>query len=384
MKRECYAQGGRNLRKRWLMGLFFVLALLYNGKAAALEETSATAACVLELGSGRVLYAHNAHTQLPMASTTKIMTALVALERGDMDAPVTCSKNAYGVPGTSIYLNLGETLSLDDMLTGLMLASGNDAAVAIAEHIGGSVEGFAQLMNARAQEIGAQHTHFITPHGLPQEGHVTTAYDLALIAREAMRRDDFRELVSTQRATIPWENHEYDRVLNNKNKLLSTYEGATGIKTGYTRAAGRCLAFGARRDGMELVGVVLGCADWFDESARLLDACFDEYALAPLCDANVSLGTVRITGGTQREIAAITQRALHAPLKTGEEAYLEIDLPEKIDAPLYMGQPLGEARVIIGGEVIDAQPLLASHAVSSASFCTRLETIFQSWLLPGS
>lgn len=372
------------MRKRWLMGLFFALALLYNGKAAALEETSATAACVLELGSGRVLYAHNAHTQLPMASTTKIMTALVALERGDPDAPVTCSKNAYGVPGTSIYLNLGETLSLDDMLTGLMLASGNDAAVAIAEHIGGSVEGFAQLMNARAQEIGAQHTHFITPHGLPQEGHVTTAYDLALIAREAMQRDDFRELVSTQRATIPWENHEYDRVLNNKNKLLSTYAGATGIKTGYTRAAGRCLAFGARRDGMELVGVVLGCADWFDESARLLDACFDEYTLAPLCDANVSLGTVRITGGTQREIAAITQRALHAPLKAGEETYLEIDLPEKIDAPLYMGQPLGEARVIVNGEAIDTQPLLASHAVSSASFCTRLETIFQSWLLPGS
>lgn len=369
--------------KRWALGLFFALALLYNEKAAALEslETSARAACVLELHTGRVLYAFNERAQLPMASTTKIMTALLALERGDPDAPVTCSKNAYGVPGTSIYLNPGETLSLSDMLCGLMLASGNDAAVAIAEHIGGSVEGFAQLMNARAQEIGALQTHFITPHGLPQEGHVTTAYDLALIAREAMHRADFRELVSTQRATIPWENHDYDRVLRNKNQLLATYEGATGIKTGYTRAAGRCLAFGARRDGMEIVGVVLGCSDWFDESARLMDACFAHYTLAPLCDANVSLGKIAVTGGTDFTVNALTQRALHAPLAPGEQAHLEIDLPAQIAAPVYMGQPLGQARVILDGEVIDTQPLLCARAVPKANWRTCFSRIMRCWLL---
>ena len=147
--------------KRWLTGLFIALALLYNEGEPA-QAASARAACVLEAETGRVLYAQNESERLPMASTTKVMTALLALESGDLDAPVTCSENAYGVPGTSIYLSLGETLSLRDMVTGLMLASGNDAAVAIAEHLGGSVEGFAQMMNARARELGALDTHFIT------------------------------------------------------------------------------------------------------------------------------------------------------------------------------------------------------------------------------
>lgn len=370
--------------KRWTLGLFFALALLYNGKealAAETLETSARAACVMELGTGRVLYAYNERERLPMASTTKIMTALLALESGDMDAPVTCSKNAYGVPGTSIYLSLGETLSMGDMVTGLMLASGNDAAVAIAEHLGGSVEGFAQRMNARAQEIGATDTHFVTPHGLPMEGHYTSAYDLALIAREAMQRLDFRELVSTQRATIPWADHDYDRVLHNKNKLLSTYEGATGIKTGYTRAAGRCLAFGARREGMELVGVVLNCGDWFDESARLLDRCFADYTLAPLCEANTSLGTVQVSDGVRAEVEAVVRRRLSAPLLPGETACLEIDVPSELPAPVWMGQQLGEVRVVVDGQVIDTEPLIAGKGVRRANFLTRLMEIMDLWTL---
>ena len=371
--------------KRWMLGLFFVLALLYNGKAVALErmetQTSARAACIMEMETGRVLLAINEREPLPMASTTKVMTALLALERGDLDEPVTCSKNAFGVPGTSIYLGLGETLTLGDMVTVLMLASGNDAAVAIAEHIGGSVEGFAQLMNARAREIGAHDTHFITPHGLPQEGHVTTAYDLALITREAMRRADFRDLVSTQRATIPWENHDYDRVLHNKNKLLSAYPGATGIKTGYTRAAGRCLAFGAQRNGMEVVGVVLNCADWFDESARLMELCFENYTRTALSDAHVSLGSVRVKGGADTHVNVLTQRALSAPLLEGEQARLEIVLPAQLDAPIQLGQPLGEARVLIDDEVIDTQPLLATGAVDKANYRMYLSTILRCWPL---
>jgi D-alanyl-D-alanine carboxypeptidase len=152
------------------------------------------------------------------------------------------------------------------MLLGLMLASGNDAAVAIAEHIAGTVDAFAAMMNARAKVIGAVNTHFVNPHGLPDDDHYTTAYDLALIAREAMGNESFRRLVSTSRATIPWEGRTYDRQLRNKNRLLTDYPGATGIKTGFTSKAGRCLVFGAARDGMELVGVVLGCSNWFDEA----------------------------------------------------------------------------------------------------------------------
>lgn len=366
--------------KRWGIGLFLTLALLYNGGERALA-TSARAACVLEMNTGRVLYAHSEQEQLPMASTTKVMTALLALESGDMDAPVTCSENAYGVPGTSIYLSLGETLKMGDMVTGLMLASGNDAAVAIAEHVGGSVEGFAQMMNERAVQLGAMNTHFITPHGLPMDGHYTTAYDLSLIAREAMRRHDFRELVSTQRASIPWADHEYDRVLQNKNRLLATYEGATGVKTGYTRAAGRCLVFGAQREGMELVGVVLGCPDWFDESARLMDSCFETYTLVNLAQENTALGTVVVRGGIAQGVDAVTQRMLSAPIAQGEEARIQIDLPQTLEAPVLLGQCLGEARVLVDGQVIDTQPLIAARSVQKANFFTRMCEIWRAWVI---
>ena len=191
--------------KRWAAGLFIALIFMYNhGGGLAQGETSAKAACVMEMETGRVLLEYNARARLPMASTTKVMTALLAIENGDLSSEVTCSSNAFGVPGTSIYLAEGETLTLEQMLYGLMLASGNDAAVAIAEHIGGSVPQFVRMMNARAAELGAAGTHFSNPNGLPDDTHVTTAYDLARIARAAMGNEAFRRIVSTRSAQIPW------------------------------------------------------------------------------------------------------------------------------------------------------------------------------------
>ena len=233
-----------------------VLTLL--GSSAQAEEevdTSARAAVLIDRGTGMVLLCHNENEPLPMASTTKVMTALLALEKGNLDDVVTVGRNAYGVPGTSIYLNLGERITLRDLLYGLLLASGNDAAVAIAEHIGGSVEAFCAMMTERAAELGCENTVFVNPNGLPAEGHHTTAYDLALIAREAMKNETFREIVSTQRASIPWEGRSYDRVLNNKNRLLSDYEGATGIKTG--RGALPGIRRPARRAGGDRRGAQL-------------------------------------------------------------------------------------------------------------------------------
>ena len=273
--------------------LIAAMCLLAAFPASAEEVGSGAKACVIiDARSGRALLTHNADAALPMASTTKVMTALLALELGDLDAPVTCSRNAFGVPGTSIYLAEGETLTLREMLYGLMLASGNDAATAIAEHIGGTVEDFCRMMTARAAELGCENTVFLTPHGLPCEGHYTTARDLALIAREAMTHPEFREIVSATRATIPWEGRDYDRILNNKNKLLTTYEGATGIKTGYTKKAGRCLVFGAQREGMEIIGVVLNCPDWFGEAARLLDMAFERYEAVTMLHAGESVGSM--------------------------------------------------------------------------------------------
>ena len=262
-----------------LAAVCMMAAVSFRAARAEEIDISARAAILIDAASGRVLYAQNADTRYPMASTTKIMTALLALENSAPDEIVTASERAAGTGGTSIYLSAGETLSMEEMLKGLMLRSGNDAAVAIAEHIGGSVENFAAMMNARAEELGAD-ARFVTPNGLDAERHGASARAMALIAREALRRDDFRALVGTQRAVIPWRDNQYNRVLTNKNRLLRDYEGATGVKTGFTKKAGRCLVFSAERDGMELIGVVLGCGAWFDEAERLLDWGFENFSLA--------------------------------------------------------------------------------------------------------
>lgn len=346
---------------------------------AAEVGTSARACVIIDEVSGRILLRHNEAEALPMASTTKIMTALLAIELGDLDAPVTCSRTAFGVPGTSIYLSEGETLSLRDMLYGLMLASGNDAATAIAEHIGGTVSDYCAMMTARAEALGCQSTVFLTPHGLPMDGHYTTAYDLALIAREAMSQPFFREIVSTKRATIPWEGRTYDRVLNNKNKLLATYEGATGIKTGYTKKAGRCLVFGAERDGMRIIGVVLNCADWFDEAARLMDLAFERYEAVTMATCGEYCGTVIIEGGDRPAISIVYAEDLTGVTAKGTLPSVDIDLPDVVPAPVIAGQCLGIARLVAGGEIIGEVPLIASASCARDDFAARWDIYMQNW-----
>ncbi len=366
--------------KRWAAGLFMALVFMYN-QCGGVAETSARAACILERETGRVLFEHDMHARLPMASTTKVMTALLALEMGDLDSEVACSENAFGVPGTSIYLQLGETLTLREMVSGLMLASGNDAAVAIAEHIGGSVEGFAGMMNARAREIGAMNTHFANPHGLPDENHYTTAYDLALIAREAMNNDAFRALVSTRHASIPWEGRTYNRQLTNKNRLLADYPGATGIKTGYTSKAGRCLVFGAQRDGFELVGAVLHCGDWFDEAARLMDACFGRYTFARVLAPTLPAGSIPVRGGQQDSCGLCVMETVTVPLDAGEAAQVVLEIPESVQAPVYPGMHIGTAQVVVDGQVYGRCEVVASGHVRADGVAPNMKRILAHWAL---
>lgn len=370
------------MSKRSLLALpALLLALVLPGMAAAQETSTSARACVIiDEKSGRVLLSHNAETPLPMASTTKVMTALLALERGQLTDPVVCGRNAFGVPGTSIYLSLGETLSLEDMLYGLMLASGNDAAVAIAEHIGGTTEEFCRMMTQRARELGCVNTVFLTPHGLPCEGHYTTAHDLALIAREAMTHETFRQIVSTRRAKIPWEGRSYDRVLNNKNKLLATYPSATGVKTGYTRAAGRCLVFGAERDGMRILGVVLGCADWFDEAARLMDLAFAQWESVMMLSAGERIRTLPVEDGAA-DVQAVLADDLSGLVPKSALPAVEIDLPDQLKAPVAAGQLLGEARLTCGGEVVGVAPILAAESVPRDDLPARLQRCVEQWLL---
>lgn len=355
---------------------------MYNHVGALAQgETSAKAACVMELETGRVLFESNMHQRLPMASTTKVMTALLAIEEGRLQDNVTCSERAFGVPGTSIYLAEGETLTLEEMLLGLMLSSGNDAATAIAEHIGGSIPQFVEKMNARAVQIGAVNTHFSNPHGLPDDTHVTTAYDLALIAREAMHNQTFRQLVSTQEATISWEGRSYGRSLHNKNRLLSSYPGATGVKTGFTSRAGRCLVFGARRNGMELVGVVLGCSNWFDEAERLLDGCFGTYTNVRVLGPGQSAGKVAVLDGKSESTQLCVMEELIVPLKEGEAAQMILDIPENISAPVYPGMHVGTAHLTVGGKTYKSVELVASQRVDSRHLTLDVRRVVSRWVL---
>ena len=367
---------------RRILLLALILTCLPAALPASAEEvgTSAKACVIIDESSGRILLAHNADAGLPMASTTKVMTALLAIELGDLDAPVTCSRNAFGVPGTSIYLAQGETLTLREMLYGLMLASGNDAATAIAEHIGGTVEDFCRMMTERAAKLGCKSTVFLTPHGLPCDGHYTTAYDLALIAREAMTHPEFREIVGTSRATIPWEGREYDRVLNNKNKLLTTYEGATGIKTGYTKKAGRCLVFGAEREGMRIIGVVLNCPDWFNEAARLMDMAFERYEAVTMLHAGEAVGRTPVEHADGASVDAVLTADLTGVMPKGSLPQVEIDLPAALDAPVQAGQIIGTARLTAGGTVIAEVPLVASADIARDDFPARWHMYWRNWL----
>ena len=359
--------------------LFCLVLLALLLPAAALGE--ARSEILIEAKTGRVLYENNAHEALPMASTTKIMTALVALENGNLNDLVTAGKNAYGVPGTSIYLELGEQLTLEQMLYGLMLASGNDAAAAIAEHIGGSVADFCRMMTDRAAEIGCENTVFVTPHGLPADGHHTTAWDLAMIAREAMKNPTFREIVSTQRATLPWAGHEYDRVLTNKNKLLSTYAGALGVKTGYTKAAGRCLVFAAQRDGLELIGVVLNCPDWFDEAATLLDRGFDNWQMVTILNAGETVREIPVTNGVRDAVRVVAQSDVSAPVPVTAWPDLLLDLPASLPAGVEKGQVIGTAWLTDQGQALTTVPLIAAEAVPERSFRYGVRRVLAAWPL---
>ncbi|MDE7301351.1 MAG: D-alanyl-D-alanine carboxypeptidase, partial [Clostridia bacterium] len=253
------------------------LAALVCAPIIGVKRIDASADGVAEIAmeqtSGAILHEKNADRQLPMASTTKIMTALIVCEECDLSEVITIDDRAVGIEGSSIYLKKGEQLSVKDLVYGLMLRSGNDAACALAIHHSGSVDKFVERMNERATELGADNTHFGNPHGLPCEGHHTTARDLCNIARYAMSNENFNAVVSTKHYVGDFRSY------TNKNKLLNSLEGANGVKTGYTEKAGRCLVSSAKRDNMDVVCVVLNCYDMFERSAKIINSCFDRYAV---------------------------------------------------------------------------------------------------------
>lgn len=259
-----------------LLILTLSLFLVLTDVKSASAESNSRSEIAMEQKTGSILYENCPDVRLPMASTTKIMTAIIIIEDCNIDEEITVPDSAVGCEGSSIYLKKGEKIDVRDLLYGLMLRSGNDSAVSLAIHHSKSIEKFAEVMNERAKKIGAKSTNFTNPSGLPNDNHYTTAKDLCNIARYAMNNELFREIVSTK------VYHGKYRTFVNKNKMLSQYDGANGIKTGYTLKAGRCLVSSAIRDNMDVICVVLNSPDMYVQSAKILDSCFENYKMLEL------------------------------------------------------------------------------------------------------
>ncbi len=368
---------------RRMIAVFLLIGLLGWQLSASASEpfrVAAKGAVLIDADSGRVLFAQNADQRLPMASTTKVMTTLLALENASLDEPVTAGRNAAGVPGTSLYLSQGETLSMEHMLYGLMLRSGNDAAVAVAEHIAGSVPAFAEMMNAKAKALGAN-AHFVNPHGLDAEGHGISALGLALVMREAMKNEQFRKITGTKRKIIPWVGNEYSRVLENKNRLLKTYEGATGGKTGYTGKAGRCLVFSAEREGLALIGAVLNCPTWFDTATTLLDYGFENFRAEKALEEGQPVEAVTVRDGVSGLVNAVAEEPLRTAVPIGETVRIVRILPKVVNAPVRAGQTLGTAQLRVGERVLDECRLIAGADVQKRNLRQSIIRLLRGWIL---
>ena len=339
-------------------------ALTINAEESYL---SAKSAVLIEAETLNVLYQKNAFVKLPMASTTKIMTALVAIESGDIDRLVKVDDRARGVEGSSVYLAQGEVLSMRDLLYALMLASANDAAAAIAYEISGSVEDFAVLMNERAQRLGLTSTNFANPHGLHDDNHYTTAYDLALITAEALKNETFVEICSSKTKTIPLNLNEGTRYLTNHNKLLKSYEGCIGVKTGFTKNSGRCLVSAAERDGLRLIAVTLSAPDDWRDHKTMLDFGFANYKRLTLADKGGFTAALEITGGEVGEVIITNADRLSLFLpKSHQEITYEIEMIRPAFAPIKRGDTVGRIVYYQGGKEIASSRLIAVTSVKKA------------------
>ncbi len=334
--------------------IFSILAMLPFPQIKSTDTfaSASSSEIIIEATGGRVLFESNADEQRPMASTTKILTAIIAIERCDCDDVVTVQKECVGIEGSSIYLEEGEKLTVKELLYGLMLQSGNDCAAALAYHISGSIDKFADLMNQTALSIGAEDSHFVNPHGLHDDNHYTTARDLAKIAAYAMTNPIFKEIVSTRRVEISWASHEYNRILINKNKMLNEMEGATGIKTGFTKKAGRCLVSSCERNGMTLICVVLNCPPMFERSKALLNNAYAEYRMIKIYDCSHIIDFIPVEN--DEPCGIYLKRDIILPLTESEQNNLliEYDYPKELKAPFKKDTEIGEVRIFASNKLI--------------------------------
>ena len=304
-----------------------------------------------------------------MASTTKIMTALVAIENSNAADTVAIDRRAVGVEGSSIYLTEGELLTMENLLYALLLASANDAAAAIAIEIGGSIEEFAAMMNEKARELGLKNTHFENPHGLDSETHYTTAIDLAKLTAAALKNETFAKIVSTYKTTIPMNGGT--RVLINHNKLLRSYEGAIGVKTGFTRRSGRCLVSAAKRDGLTLIAVTINAPNDWDDHKTMLDGGFAAYHRVNAMEIGEYVISLPVVGGKEQTVLCTNSSSISAIMRSdisADECEIIAELPRFVYASVEKGEVVGKLVCRVNGEIIGETDILAEYSVPAVEY----------------
>lgn len=346
----------------------------------------ASAACVMDAGSGRILYGKNEAAPLPMASTTKIMTCILALENGNMEDPVTFSAKAASMPKVRLGAGKGRTFLLGDLLYSLMLESHNDTAVAIAEHIGDSVEGFAAMMNAKAAELGMSQTNFVTPNGLDAEGHASTPADMCRLASYACTNQTFLELIRTPARTIRETSGKGSFSLTNHDAFLTSYKGAIGIKTGFTNKAGYCFVGAAQRNGLTLVSCVLGSGwppnksyKWADTKA-LMNLGFENFSMKNVPVKDLSVYSIIVESGKADAVGILQPEIPSFLLSDADAIDIRYYLPPKIQAPVRQGTAVGEIQILVNGSPLGSYPVYPSEDVERETFADIVYDIFHLFL----
>lgn len=364
-----------------IFSYIFAAFLTPSVNAVAESASSAKSMVVIEATTGRVLAKKNKDEQLAMASTTKIMTALVTIKNiSNLDEVVEISDKAVGIEGTSMYLRKGEKLSIKELLFGLMLPSGNDAAVALAYAVGGTEEKFVKMMNEEARSLGLKNTQFKNPHGLDAKGHYTSANDLALITAEAMKFDAFKEICSTKNVQVTGSKINEPRFLANKNKLLKRMEGCNGVKTGFTDNAGRCFVGSCERNGMTLICVVLNCGPMFEECERFLNSAFEEYKMQEILEPYAQGETVDVLEGDKAFVTTGTKHGFAYPLT--DEEYKNIKIEREyinVVAPVVKDQVVGKIKIYLNNNLIFEEEIYTMEDVKSIRYLDKIWEVVDKW-----
>lgn len=342
-----------------------LLALFLPAASASSPDVRASAAVLMDAETGTVLFDKAMHKRRPMASTTKVMTALLVLEASALPETLTAGSIVQTVSGSSLYMKPDDVVSTDDLLAALLVQSANDAAVVLAKEIAGSVDAFSDLMNDRAQQLGASETHFVNPHGLHHRDHYATAYGLALITREAFEHPRFAELVGSKTARVAVPSADGgQRLLVNHNKLLWKVDYADGVKTGYVRQSGHCLVASGTQDGWRLIAVLLNTPDMYGEAKALLDYGFENFRHQVYTQRGDAVGHAQISGGEESQVPVVCESSMSCVTGPGlgDDIRLEVTL-SPLDAPVAAGTPAGEARLVSNGETLSASALVSSRSV---------------------